>query len=68
MFILVIGNPMDGLAFEGLFTTTQDAVKYGEKEYSNTEWWVAPLTLNSPHYDEYLDIISGSPKPPTNDF
>lgn len=45
MYILVIGTPVDGFRFEGLFTNETTATEYGELAYPNTEWWVAQLVL-----------------------
>lgn len=45
MHILVIGNPVEGFRFEGLFTNEATAAEYGELAYPGTEWWVAPLVL-----------------------
>lgn len=53
MYILVLGNPIEGFKFEGLFTSTQDAIAYGEKHHGATEWWTAYLTLNK-EYEEHM--------------
>jgi hypothetical protein len=45
MFILVLGNPVDGFKYEGLFTNTISATEYGELSYPDTEWWIAPIHI-----------------------
>ena len=47
MFILVIGNPVDGFEYEGLFVKKEDAIAHGERYYANTEWWAAPLVVSA---------------------
>jgi len=42
MFIVVIGNVVDGLAFHGPFDTVDEAVNYGEN--CTDEWVTAQLT------------------------
>ena len=55
MFILVIGNPIDGFKFEGLFVKMEDAIAYGEGRFPNTEWWIAPLVLKlNTEYGEHI--------------
>ena len=46
MHILVVGNPIDGFMFEGLFVKKEDAAAHGERYYADTEWWVAPLVVS----------------------
>ncbi|UTU07693.1 hypothetical protein CcrC1_gp008 [Caulobacter phage C1] len=44
MFILIVGNPVDGYAYYGPFHDHDDATNYAEN--TGTEgnpWWVAPL-------------------------
>lgn len=43
-FILVIGNPIDGLGFEGPFDSEHAATDYAE-ERLRVEWWVAGLNV-----------------------
>lgn len=45
MFIFVVGTPMGGFQFHGLFDTEAKAEEYGEAIYPNVEWWVAPMTV-----------------------
>jgi hypothetical protein len=45
-FIVMIGNPFEGLSFDGPFETFEDAEEYIEKYYGfrSCETWVASLT------------------------
>jgi hypothetical protein len=48
MYILVVGNPVDGVRFYGPFTTTEQASYYAattfeESDQDNTDWWIAAL-------------------------
>ena len=66
MYILVIGNPMDGFKFEGLFTSTQDAIAYGEIHYAATEWWTAHLALKPDMYEDAFNAVDQITTPNTN--
>lgn len=41
-FVLVIGNPIDGLGFAGTFYSPEQASAYAE-ENLRVEWWVAGI-------------------------
>ena len=41
-FIVVLGNPIDGLQFTGPFSSIDDAVAWAE-EVCETDWWIVPL-------------------------
>ena len=43
-FIVMSGNPIDGLQFTGPFSSTDDAVAWAE-ELCKTDWWVVPLEV-----------------------
>ena len=45
MYIIIIGNPVDGFGYTGMFETRGEAIAYAEEEYRTVEWWVAPLEL-----------------------
>jgi hypothetical protein len=45
MYILVIGTPISGFNFEGLFSTEAEAAEYGEQIYPGTEWWVSSIAI-----------------------
>lgn len=52
MFVLVIGNPVDGLKFIGPFDTADEAIEYAD-ENADDAFWVA--SIQSPeHEDEPL--------------
>ena len=42
MYVLVVGNPIDGLQFVGPFPDHDAAVEYAER-YEDQEWWVTSL-------------------------
>jgi hypothetical protein len=41
--IVVIGNVVDGLTFEGPFDTAEGAIEYADANVTKPEWVVAPL-------------------------
>jgi hypothetical protein len=43
-YIVVNGNPVDGLTFFGIFSTAEDANEWGDVHLAGKEWWVAPLS------------------------
>jgi hypothetical protein len=43
MYILAVGNIIEGFIFLGAFATQAEAEVYGEKHFSEHEWWIAPL-------------------------
>lgn len=43
MFILVVGNPINGLTFMGPFDSSEEATEFAETSFKKEEWWVAPL-------------------------
>jgi hypothetical protein len=45
MYILILGNPINGFEFVGLFDGIEDVVEYGEKTYPDVKWWVAPIEI-----------------------
>jgi hypothetical protein len=48
MYILIVGNVVDGLRFEGPFDCPSDAAEYAERYYKNEEYWVADLLTPEP--------------------
>lgn len=42
-FVLVEGNPVDGLTFVGPFDDSEEAIEYGEQ--GGGEFWVAEMGL-----------------------
>lgn len=42
-YVLVVGNPVDGLCFMGPFNTAEDASQFGENNVDAEEFWVAAL-------------------------
>lgn len=42
-YIVVAGNPRDGLFFHGPFDKAEDALEYAENELRKFDWWLAPL-------------------------
>jgi hypothetical protein len=45
MFIVVSGNPMDGLTFYGTFEDEEIASEWADKYLNNTggDWWVTEI-------------------------
>ena len=41
-WIVIAGNPVDGLEFHGPFDSTHDAVEYANEEIRD-EWWLGKL-------------------------
>jgi hypothetical protein len=44
MFIIVAGNPMDGITFYGPFKTGEAAGDWAEYAIPNDDWWVSNIT------------------------
>ena len=44
MHILALGDPMEGFNYIGPFNNSEEAIKYGDAEYSEYAWWVIELT------------------------
>ena len=42
-WIVVIGNPMDGLSMFGPFLSEESAIEFAEIENGGQEWWVTKL-------------------------
>lgn len=40
MFVVVIGNPFDGLSIHGPFDSHDDARQWAEDEGDSESWWV----------------------------
>lgn len=58
MYILVIGNPIDGLTFNGLFARKEDATSYGEHFHPNEEWWIVPLVIKEKESNHPLQKLA----------
>lgn len=42
-YIVITGNPVDGLFFNGPFGEHDGAVEWAEREQAGEDWWVAQL-------------------------
>ncbi|KKM23346.1 hypothetical protein LCGC14_1616170 [marine sediment metagenome] len=45
MYVLVVGNPFDGLDLVGPFEDPDEASVWAVDEYKNDTWWVMEVTL-----------------------
>lgn len=43
MYIIVFGNPVDGIDFVGTFNDHDEATGHAETFLRNEEWWIAKL-------------------------
>jgi hypothetical protein len=43
MYILIVGDPVEGFTYHGPFKDEHEAVSYGEQHYSDTSWWTVGL-------------------------
>jgi len=43
-YIVITGNPVDGLFFYGPFLDANDAGDWAEREHDGQEWWTAHLS------------------------
>lgn len=41
MYLIIVGNPLDGLNIFGPFDTQEDALWYGENNHQGEDWWYA---------------------------
>jgi hypothetical protein len=48
-YILIYGNPVDGMKFEGPFETFEDAEDYTINSWE--DWWIAELKTPEPKPD-----------------
>ena len=44
-YVLVIGNPVDGVRIVGPFPDPEDVDEYAETHERNEEWWMVTLEL-----------------------
>lgn len=42
-YVLLVGNPFDGVEPVGPFPSRESAWSWGEQNHSETEWWVRVL-------------------------
>lgn len=69
--IIVTGNPVDGLAFYGMFDSEQVAIEFAERELDNGDWWIAPLRLSGedkPANPVYVPSTGGLNKESVSSF
>jgi hypothetical protein len=59
MYILVLGNPIDGFKFEGPFATGSEAIEYGEGRYPQIEWWTVLLMPPGDEVEQPIAPIMG---------
>lgn len=45
MFIVILGDPINGFVYVGTFTDRQGAVEYVENDHSDDTAWVVKLTV-----------------------
>ena len=43
-YVLVTGNPVDGLEFYGPFPDAESAHDWAAGVLKNAEWWIAPMS------------------------
>ncbi|MCE5292964.1 MAG: hypothetical protein LLG14_27525 [Nocardiaceae bacterium] len=43
-YLVVTGNPIDGLFFYGPFPVREDADKWAERNHEGQDYWIAELT------------------------
>lgn len=46
MYVLLVGNPVDGIAVFGPFNNGEEANEWADDHLRNEEWWA--VALNSP--------------------
>lgn len=44
LWVLIVGNPFDGLRVFGPFDSTDEIDGYTEEHHAHDEWWVVKLT------------------------
>lgn len=44
-YLVVYGNPVDGLRFVGPFGTHEEACEYADVDNPSDEWWIAELEV-----------------------
>ena len=49
LYILVIGNPVDGFGYIGPFEDSEDAVSYADKHLDDrSDWWISSMEKPEP--------------------
>lgn len=43
MYVILCGNPVDGIQVHGLFLSSDEAHEWAEMALKNETWWVTPL-------------------------
>ena len=43
LHIVITGNPVDGLFFDGPFKTGEEAMEWADINQQGQDWWIAPL-------------------------
>lgn len=43
VYIVITGNPIDGLRHTGPFDSAEEAIEWGEQEAKPGEWWLVEL-------------------------
>lgn len=46
-YLIVSGNPIDGLVHHGPFETSRDAIAWADATIDDDEWWIARLSSPS---------------------
>lgn len=47
MFVILVGNPIDGMGLYGPFNDAGKANDYADANFKNETWWVVPVA--KPH-------------------
>jgi hypothetical protein len=53
MFIIIAGNPIDGVTCYGPFKTGESAGDWAEDNICNDDWWIANITEPGFSPEEY---------------
>ena len=59
MYIIVFGNPVDGIDFVGTFEDHCEATCHAETFLKNEEWWIAELE-SAGEIEEIAELRSGA--------
>jgi hypothetical protein len=61
MWVLLIGNPIEGFTITGTFHSTEDANHYGERYItSQLEWWI--MEINPAKWSDKIAEEEPTPK------
>lgn len=51
-YAICYGNPVDGFYYVGPYSERDDAIRYGESEWDQRDWWIVEILPPAALFDE----------------